>query len=255
MVIAAPGCKLLTADFSNIELRILADLSGDRGMLDAFERGLDLHSYTARMMFGLSESVDVKHEKAPGTPATYRQVAKAINFGLVYGMSPYTLGQMLRIPKEKASELMNTYFRMYPGVTSWLRKARQQGVNSRYSVTVAGRKRYYSLPAVDSPDYRRVRSTVERKAANSPIQGSSADITKLALALLWEEFSHEEDWFGQVRLVAVVHDEIVIECPDILVHDVAPAMARIMRDACVRYLKKVKVPEPDVVISDCWEKE
>ncbi|GHO55487.1 DNA polymerase [Ktedonobacter robiniae] len=247
-VTAMPGNVLLTSDYPNIELRILADLSGDKTMLKFFADGVDLHSATARMMFGLPDSVDVKEACVPGTGVSYRQVAKTINFGLVYGMSAAKLGRTLKITKEKAQELMDKYFQLYPGVVTWLRRQRALGTSQLFSTTVAGRKRFFGpLPDRHSPDYNKIRSMIERRACNSPIQGSSADITKLALALAYERLPEDAD------IVAVVHDEIVVECPERMKNQCAAILAQAMKESCLKYLKRVYIPDFEVAISSHWE--
>lgn len=271
LVVAEEGNKLLTADFSNIELRILADITGDATMLRLFSEGYDLHSYTARMMFGLEESVDVEHELMPGSDKTYRYVAKTINFGLVYGMSPTKLAKTLRVSRERAQELMESYFRLYPGVARWMQQMREAGVRNLTSVTLSGRKRYYTLPADPTPptsrhpsaiqeylearrEANRQRSRIERQAMNTPIQGTSADITKLALALLYEGGLFQNG-LNLARIVAVVHDEIVIETPAQYVELVKAAQAEAMEQAAKTYLKRVHLPPVKVVPDDHWAKE
>ncbi|GHO45151.1 DNA polymerase [Ktedonospora formicarum] len=247
-VVAMAGFKLITSDYPNIELRILADLSGDRNMLKFFADGVDLHSATARMMFGLGEGVDVRTACVPGTGVSYRQVAKTINFGLVYGMSAAKLARTLKITKEKAQELMDKYFALYPGVVQWLKRQRALGTSNFYSTTVSGRKRFYgSLPDRRSKDYNKIRSAIERRACNSPIQGSSADITKLALALAYERLPEA------AKIVAVVHDEIVLEAPEGMANECAVILAQAMKESCLKYLKRVHIPDFEVAISDHWE--
>lgn len=265
LVIADPGNVLLTADFSNIELRILADITGDQTMLRLFAEGLDLHSYTARMMFGLEESVDVAHVLLPGSDVPYRAVAKVINFGLVYGMSPMKLSRTVKVSKERAQELMDAYFRLYPGVAEWMQARRKEGLERLRSITLGGRKRFYALPtrprsnALDDirdwrDETRRARSRIERQAMNTPIQGTSADITKLALALLYES-GILQNGMDLARIVAVVHDEIVLECAAEMSSLVAEVHARAMGDAAATYLKRVYLPPVCVVVGDHWSKE
>ena len=270
LVVAEPGYKLLTADFSNIELRILADITGDETMLRLFAEGLDLHSYTARMMFGLDEGVDVASEVVPGTVATYRYVAKTINFGLVYGMSASKLGRVVKVSKEEAEGLMESYFRLYPGVAEWMKRMRAEGVERLLSETLSGRQRQYTLPTLTAfpstknvrdiqawreaqQEYRKQKATIERQAMNTPIQGTSADITKLALALLYE--SHLlTGGVALGRVVAVVHDEIVIEAKEAAVPIVSSLLASKMEDAAKTYLTRVTLPPVEVVVADYWRK-
>ncbi len=271
LVTAEPGNVILTADFSNIELRILADMSTDSRMLESFSAGMDLHGYTARMMFGLDEAVDVKHEEAfPGV--TYRAVAKTINFGLVYGMSATKLSRTLKIAKEKADELMAAYFSLYPGVQKWLAEQRAEGADTLVSLTYSGRKRYYKLP--DEPirpasrdvevvnawlDERRawkgLKHRIERQACNTPVQGTSADITKLALCLLHESINGDPTLREVAKVIAIVHDEFVVEVPEPLADHMSRVLAEAMEAAAATYLKTVTLPPVDVAVSDHWTKE
>ena len=271
LVIAEPGNSILTADFSNIELRILADMSRDPRMLEMFSSGMDLHSYTAKMMFGLDDNVDVKHDEAfPGV--TFRAVAKMINFGLVYGMSATKLSRTLKITREKANELMDAYFSLYPGVQRWLEEQRTAGIHQLTSYTYAGRKRFYSLP--NEPlrpatrdvevvnewlDQRRLwkgqKHRIERQACNTPVQGTSADITKLALCLLYESINVDTALRDVTRIIAIVHDEVVLEVPADLADHASRVLAEAMQQAASTYLKVVTLPPVEVAVSDHWTKE
>jgi DNA polymerase I len=271
LVTAEPGNVILTADFSNIELRILADMSGDVRMLEMFAAGMDLHSYTAQMMFALDDTVDVAHEEAfPGV--TYRAVAKTINFGLVYGMSATKLARTLKISREKAAELMEVYFSLYPGVARWLEQQRSFGVEEGYSLTLSGRKRFYKLPTEPIRPASRDTEVIEqwleerklwkgqlhriqRQACNSPIQGTSADITKLAHCLIHESYQGEDSLRDVARVVAIVHDEFVVEVPADQADQAARTLAECMGAAAEVYLHKVALPTVQVAIADHWSKE
>jgi DNA polymerase-1 len=248
MVQAEIGNRLIVADFSNIELRIIAELSRDETMLRFFSEGKDLHAETAYLVFRLDRSVDVKeYEVFPGWTA--RDTAKTVNFGLIYGQTPMGLALTLGISTKEAEKIMDEYFRVYSGVAAYLAKAAEEGVKNLCSKTIGGRKRYYSLPANRDKMYRSIRGLVERQAKNTPVQGTSADITKLALALLYREIDHVN-----VRVVAVVHDEIVMEASEGLAELAAQILGRVMEKAARAYLKLVHVPETEVVISDHWVK-
>jgi len=184
-VVAASGNVLLTADFSNIELRILAEMSQDETMLRFFAEGKDLHSETARLMFGMPADADPKTMAlAPGL--TYRAVAKTINFGLVYGMSALSLASSLGIEQAKAEALIQTYFATYPSIHQWLRDYARQALHQGYSETIAGRKRWYVVPAQmpqydpeyylawneyldERREYYKATGRTERQAKNAPI--------------------------------------------------------------------------------------
>lgn len=255
LVIAEPGHKLLTADFSNIELRILADMSGDETMLRLFSEGVDLHSYTARMMFSLDESVDVAHAYLPGTDKPYRFVAKTINFGLVYGMSAAKLSRTVGVEKAVAEGLMAAYFRLYPRVRAWMEEQKTFGVTKLFSVTKSGRKRFYVIPTDPrDPDFRCIRARVQRQSMNSPIQGTSADITKLALTRLYRS-GILQNGRGYAKIVAVVHDEIVLEVRDTYVQAASLVLMDAMGSAAKEYLKRVTLPPVEVVVADHWSKE
>jgi DNA polymerase-1 len=272
LVKAEPGNVMLTADFSNIELRILAHLTRDETMLRFFREGLDLHSETAKFMYGLSADVSEKvlKDKANGpVPGwSYRDVAKTINFGLVYGMSPSKLARTLRVPKEKAQQLFSAYFRMYPGVEKWLATAREYGLREMKVQTLVGRKRFFSLPAEPTKpmrgaagtsyqeyrkamqEYTALRSRVERQSMNTPIQGTSADITKLALALLFER-----GFLDIGKVIAVVHDEVVAEVPEQHTARAKAELEQAMWDAALKWLTRVDMPRPIAEVSDHWHKD
>lgn len=265
---------MLVADFSNIELRILAFYSRDETMLRLFREGKDLHSETARMMFGLGPDDDPKKVCFPGTDVPLRKIAKTINFGLVYGMSPNKLARTLRISVEKARELFDAYFRLYPGVARWLKEMREDGIRTMRSRTLSGWTRRYKLPpepVMPRPVggrmpteayqayrealkvWRGLRARIERQSTNTPIQGTSACITKLAVALF-----HERLIEGGLHamLVGVVHDELVAECAEEQAGQIATLLADCMDEAVRFFLGDVVfVPRADVVVSDHWAKD
>ena len=261
-VIAMPGHCLLTADFSNIELRILAEMSNDATMLRFFEEGKDLHSATASLMFHLPPDVDPKKvELRPGL--NYRFIAKSINFGLAYGMGPSRLAATLRISKEEATGLIQAYKETYPQAVKWLELSSLKAINLGYSSTIGGRKRFY--PQIAPPeygtyldpemyasrmrDYKATMGSYQRQAKNAPIQGSNADITKYALALLYKHLP------GSSKIVACVHDEIVLEVPIDQATAVSETLSKAMHKACRKYLKKVAIPPVEVMAASYWRKE
>lgn len=249
-VTAEPGHVILTADFTNIEMSILADITRDATMLKLFAEGTDLHGYTARMMFNLGPEVDVKTQSPKWSTLTYREIAKKINFGLVYGMSASTLAVQLKTDKKKAQELLDAYFQLYSGVANWLETQKKMVLVRKASRTIWGRPRFYEFPDPSDPDYRRIRSSVQRQACNQPIQGTSADITKLALSLFFER-AHD---IPGVRLITCVHDELVVECPKELAEQTADILRDAMDDACREILKHVTVKRTTVNIGESWEK-
>jgi DNA polymerase-1 len=194
--IAPPGHVLLAADYSQIELRIMAHLSGDPGLLAAFANDLDVHVATAAEVFG-----------TPTTAVTsdQRRTAKTINFGLIYGMSPFGLARQLGIERGAAQDYVNRYFARYPGVRRFMDNTREQARRDGYVETVCGRRLY--LPDIRSSN-RQLQQYSERSAINAPMQGTAADIIKLAMISV-------DAWCEQekppARLIMQVHDELVLE--------------------------------------------
>jgi DNA polymerase-1 len=241
--IAPQGHKLLVADLSNIELRILADVSRDPVMLRFFAEGKDLHSETARLMFKLGADVDPKKHLINGVKA--RDIAKTINFGLAYGMGATGLAGRVGVDLETAKQLMNKYFATYKGVAGYLKQSGRKGTEQGYTVSLSGRRRSFSRAQLAD---NKQRGEAERAAKNHPIQGTNADILKRALALLSEQLPEN------VHVVLTVHDEIVLEAPTEKVEIAENILQRTMVDACRDFLKTVAIPEPDVLIADYWVK-
>jgi DNA polymerase I len=215
--VAAPGYQLLSADYSQIELRIMAHLSGDHNLVNAFAAGLDIHTATAAEVFGVSlEAVSSEQRRA----------AKAINFGLIYGMSSFGLARQLGIDRGSAQEYIDLYFRRYPGVREFMDRIREQAHSQKYVETVFGRRLY--LNDINSRNAQ-LRQYAERTAINAPMQGTAADIIKMAMLSL-------DEWIREckldVRMVMQVHDELVFEVPQ---DEVMGASAQIrwhMEQAC-----------------------
>jgi DNA polymerase I-like protein with 3'-5' exonuclease and polymerase domains len=241
--VAPPGSRLLTADLSNIELRILAEVSGDATMLRFFAEGKDLHAETAKLMFRLPPDTDTKKHLYKGVKV--RDIAKTINFGLSYGMGAQGLARRVDVSVQEARNLMRAYFVTYTGVASWLRRTSQEALTQGYAATLAGRKRFFKVDGVDTSH----RGAMERTAKNHPIQGTNADILKRALALLHKALP------DQVHIILVVHDEIVLECPEDLLEQVKQVLKQVMMQACRDYLKIVHIPEPDVLVGPYWQKD
>ena len=197
--IADDGCGLLTADYSQIELRILAHLTDDPGLVDAFARGADIHTTTAAAVFGVAED-DVD--------AFQRRFAKVVNYGLAYGMEAYGLGQRLDIPTEEAREILDNYFDGFPNVKKFMVDTVQEAKQRGYTTTIFGRRRQISELTSDN---FRIRQMGERMAQNAPVQGSAADVFKLAMVDLDRAL---EAGGHRSRMVLTVHDELVLEVPD-----------------------------------------
>ncbi|MDH7516469.1 MAG: DNA polymerase I [Bacteroidota bacterium] len=189
---------LLSADYSQIELRIAAEMSGDKGLIEAFARGEDIHASTAMKLF------NVRREEV--TPEM-RRVAKTTNFGILYGISPYGLAQRLGIPNPDAKDLIDVYFRKYPDIDRYIRRTIASARENGYVETLMGRRRY--LPDIRSAN-RNVRMLAERMAINAPIQGSAADMIKVAMISIHKELRARR---MRARMILQVHDELVFETP------------------------------------------
>jgi DNA polymerase-1 len=196
--VADEGSGLLTADYSQIELRVLAHLAEDPGLIEAFSRNADIHTTTASRVFGVPEDkVD----------PFQRRFAKVVNYGLAYGMEAYGLGQRLDIPTEQAREILDAYFEGFPNVHAYMRDTVREAKARGYTTTIFGRRR--QLPELASDNFR-IRQMGERMAQNAPVQGSAADIFKLAMIDLDRAL---EEHGLRSRMVLTVHDELVLEVP------------------------------------------
>ena len=191
---------LLSADYSQIELRILAHLSGDKQLLKAFKEGLDIHAFTASLVFGVKEK-EVTSEM--------RSMAKTVNFGIVYGMSPYGLSQSLHIGVDKAKEFIDAYFERYPDVKQYLEGLIAEAREKGFVTTILGRRRY--IPEINNQNMQ-IRQFAERTAINAPIQGSAADVIKVAMIAIDEKLTK----LGmETKMTMQVHDELVFDVPKI----------------------------------------
>ncbi|MGN0922236.1 MAG: DNA polymerase I [Cellvibrio sp.] len=197
--IAKPGSQLIAADYSQIELRIMAHLSKDEGLLNAFRQGLDVHKATAAEVFG------VPLEAVTGD---MRRSAKAINFGLIYGMSAFGLARQLRLGRAEAQSYINTYFERYPGVQRYMNDIRAQAHETGYVETLFGRRLY--LPDINAKN-RNLQAGAERTAINAPMQGTAADIIKRAMV---DVHNWLKDAGLDARIIMQVHDELVLEVAD-----------------------------------------
>nr|ACI43001.1 DNA polymerase I [Geobacillus kaue] len=193
-----PGWLIFAADYSQIELRVLAHIADDDNLIEAFRRDLDIHAKTAMDIFHVSEEE---------VTATMRRQAKAVNFGIVYGISDYGLAQNLNITRKEAAEFIERYFASFPGVKRYMETIVQEAKQKGYVTTLLHRRRY--LPDITSRNFN-VRSFAERTAMNTPIQGSAADIIKKAMIDLAARLKEER---LQARLLLQVHDELILEAP------------------------------------------
>lgn len=239
--IASPGYKLITADYSQIELRIMAEVSEDPAFLEAFNSDVDLHSLTASQMFRIPiEEVDKDK----------RFQAKSINFGLMYGRGPTSLGLQIGLSVEDSRKLLDVYFSTYKKVKRWLDNVGHDAVRYGYVRTLGGRKRWFIMPDKADPEYQRLIGSVERQGKNTPIQGTSADITKYALVYIADEIKKQK---LDAHLIHTVHDEIVTEARADIADSVAKMVEEKMIEAGRKLVKLVPI-KVDVKVADCWEK-
>jgi DNA polymerase-1 len=196
--VAPPGKRLLAADYSQIELRIMAHLSADKGLMQAFSEGQDVHRATAAEVFGVHPE-EVSNDQ--------RRSAKAINFGLIYGMSAFGLARQLGIARGAAQEYIDIYFARYPGVQTYMEATREQARRQGYVETVFGRRLY--LPDINARNGQ-LRAAAERTAINAPMQGTAADIIKRAMIDMHHWLKSKENSLD-LTMIMQVHDELVFE--------------------------------------------
>ncbi len=232
--VAPPKRCLLAADYSQIELRIMAHLSGDEGLTLAFQQGLDIHRATAAEVFGVALDAVTQDQ---------RRSAKAINFGLIYGMSAFGLSKQLGIPRVDAQTYMDLYFQRYPGVQRYMQDIRAQAADQGYVETWFGRRLY--LPEIKSSNFQ-MRQAAERTAINAPMQGTAADIIKRAMIDV-------QQWLNTSKVPALiimqVHDELVLEVDEAALEATQAAVIRLMAGAA-----ELSIPlEVEVGVAKDWE--
>jgi DNA polymerase-1 len=232
--IAPEGHRLIAADYSQIELRIMAHLSGDQNLLKAFEQGQDVHKATAAEVFGVNLAQVTTDQ---------RRSAKAINFGLIYGMSAFGLAKQLNIGRKQAAEYIELYFQRYPGVQEYMNQVRHSAAEKGYVETHFGRRLY--LPEINSRNGM-LRQAAERTAINAPMQGTAADIIKLAMI-------NVDNWLRsnklKSRMIMQVHDELVLEVPESEHHEVIIGIKECMENAASLQVKLVV----DVGVGHNWD--
>ena len=236
--IAAPGMKLVSADYSQIELRVVAHVADIPQLKQAFADGLDIHAMTASEMFG----VPVK-----GMPAEVRRRAKAINFGIIYGISAFGLANQLGIARQEAGDYINRYFERFPGIKDYMEAMRKQVRADGYVATLFGRKIHFAAANARNPAER---AFIDRAAINAPIQGSAADIIRRAMVRM-------EPALEAARLSAAmllqVHDELVFEVPESEVAATLPVVTRVM-EAAADPVVQLSVPlQVDAKAGDNWD--
>ena len=228
------GNKFISADYSQIELRVMAHLSKDPGLLSAFQEGEDVHSKTASEVFNVGIE-DVSSD--------LRRNAKAINFGLIYGISAFGLGKQLGITRNLAAEYMAMYFEKYPGVKQYMESTKESASQNGYVETLFGRRLY--LKEINASNALR-RQASERAAINAPVQGTAADIMKIAMIRMYQALEKEK---SEARIILQVHDELILDTPEKEIDRVIELTTEAMKEATL-----LDVPlEIDIGIGDNWD--
>ncbi len=224
---------LLSADYSQIELRVMAALSGDSAMLDAFRRGADIHTETATRVYGVMPAL---------VTAEMRSTCKMVNFGIIYGISAFGLSQRLCVPRKQAAELIATYFAQYPGVKTFMEKAVADARATGYAKTILGRRRF--LRDINSRN-NTSRQSAERNAINTPVQGTAADLIKLAMVRVHRELEQRR---LKTRMVLQIHDELLFDVPK----EEADAVRTLVKEAMETVLD-IGVPlDVSIGTGDSW---
>jgi DNA polymerase-1 len=225
------GWKLLAADYSQIELRILAHLSKDKRLIDAFEKNEDIHTATAAEIFNVPLDKVTKE---------MRSAAKTVNFGIIYGISDFGLAKSLKVKRAEAAEYIKNYFEKYTGVKEFIDATIRQAKTDGFVATMLGRKR--PLPDINSPNYS-LKAFAERTAINTPVQGTAADMIKLAMINIAARHATRDS-----RLILQVHDELVFELPEEEVESFSKMVEREMQQAL-----KLSVPvKVDLFVGNSW---
>ena len=214
MFIPKEGCVLVDADYSQIELRVLAHIADDDVMRNAFISGMDIHTATAAQVFGV---------EAEQVTSLQRRHAKAVNFGIVYGISEFSLAEDIGVSRYEAKAYIDSYLNNYRGVRDYMKQVVVDAREKGFTETIYGRKRY--IPELKSSNFN-VRSGAERIALNTPIQGSAADLIKLAMIHVDKALREN---FPEAKLLLQVHDELIVECPETIAADVAALISREMQ--------------------------
>ncbi|HWK67811.1 MAG TPA: DNA polymerase I [Rhizobiaceae bacterium] len=236
--ISEKGHKLISADYSQIELRVLAHIADIPQLTTAFEDGIDIHAMTASEMFGVP--VD-------GMPSEVRRRAKAINFGIIYGISAFGLSNQLSIPREEASEYIKRYFERFPGIRDYMEKSKAQARENGYVETIFGRRIHYPEIRSSNPS---IRAFNERASINAPIQGSAADIIRRAMVRI--EPALEKAGLS-ARMLLQVHDELIFEAPESEVEATIPVIRQVMEHAAMPAISLAVPLQVDARSADNWE--
>ncbi len=235
--VAEPGCQLIGADYSQVELRVMAHISGDEGLLGAFTRGEDIHASTAAAIMG------VPLDKVT---SDMRRVAKAVNFGLSYGQTAYGLSNTTDLTMAEAEDFIKVYFDRFPKVREYIDTTKALATQQGYVETLLGRRRYFPELQSGSKAPHHVRQAAERMSINAPIQGTAADIINIATINLHQALNERG---LKAQMILQVHDELVVEAPDEEVETVAPLVREVMENAF-----ELKVPlKVDLKMGENWE--
>jgi DNA polymerase-1 len=233
MIIAEPGYKILTADYSQVELRILAHFSGDERLIDIFEKDLDVHTITASYIFGKRPDEITEAE---------RRKAKTVNFGIIYGMSPYGLSKELNISVEEANSFISNFFATYPGVMRWIKENLEFALKNGYVKTLYGRIR--KVPQIFSGNSNIVEQG-KRIAINTPIQGTAADIIKLSMVEIYNELKRNG---FKSKIILQIHDELLLEVKEEEINAVTQIVKEKMEGVC-----KLRVPlKVEIGVGESW---
>jgi len=218
MFVPKPGCVFVDADYSQIELRVLAHIAQDTVMQDAFINGMDIHTVTASQVFGVAPE---------NVTALQRRHAKAVNFGIVYGISEFSLSEDIGVSRYEARDYINSYLDNYRGVRDYMKQVVEDARRSGYTTTMFGRRRY--IPELSSSNFN-IRQGAERIALNTPIQGTAADLIKLAMIRVHNALRTH---YPEARLILQVHDELIVECPEGIAENVAKLVSAQMEQVAV----------------------
>lgn len=239
--IPSVGNKMVCADYDQEELRILAEMSGDKELIEAYALGDDVHTKTAAALYNKSPSEITDGE---------RSVGKTVNFSVGYGAGKYKIAGLLKISEEEAQEIIDNYFKTFSGVKHYMYRASNFVLSNSYAKSIIGRRRYFKLPSVEDDDYKKRISSVKRRGANMPIQSSGSDVGKQALCNF---FYGAKERNLDVQLLLMVHDEILCECPAEIAEDVSKLLEESMEEAFKTFFKKVPM-KVDACIADHWTK-
>jgi DNA polymerase-1 len=214
MFVPAAGKVLVDADYSQIELRVLAHIADDKTMCDAFRNGMDIHTVTASQVFGVP---------AEAVTPLQRRNAKAVNFGIVYGISEFSLSEDIGVSRYEAKAYIDGYLSTYHGVRDYMKQVVESARAEGYTQTMYGRRRY--IPELKSSNFN-IRQGAERIALNTPIQGTAADLIKLAMIRVDQALAEQ---YPEARLLLQVHDELIVECPEEIAEEVAALVSSRMQ--------------------------